>query len=355
MRFPSPPPLLSPPALGAPAFAQTTYIAPFPCQSNEGGTGNTIPWWAGSATYQQIHNANDLAWVFPNAVALIRGLSFRTDSTYALTARTLDAQITLGATPVLAAAASATFANNLGPTPAVALAYTSINLPAAPPLATPNPQAWFFPFSAPWVYILANGNLCWELRIKNSSSSATSYTDAASAAPAGASFMPLLGIGCVATGQSQAATIGGRSLTLPTGVFTQRLEYGAASAPAAMVLGAVPQSLTLPGLCSALQTLPLLSISGTTDAAGTWNLSLTLGNLTPLPRATVYAQFAFADPGLTHGFGLSSCSPVTLPGPTSTFGLVRIYAVPSSSGQGNELAQTGSVGGNYGLVTGFDT
>jgi hypothetical protein len=132
--------------------------------------------------------------------------------------------------------------------------------------------------------------------------------------PAGASFMPLLGIGCVATGQSQAATIGGRSLTLPTGVFTQRLEYGAASAPAAMVLGAVPQSLTLPGLCSALQTLPLLSISGTTDAAGTWNLSLTLGNLTPLPRATVYAQFAFADPGLTHGFGLSSCSPVTLPG-----------------------------------------
>lgn len=342
--------------LGVGLSAQTiSYIAPFGAQSNDGNTGNTIPWWAGSATYQQVHNANDLIWVFPAPVALIRGLSFRCDATYSLTARTMDAQVTLGTTPVTAATATSTFANNLGPTPMVTLPYSPINLPPVSSGATlPNPQAWFFPFAVPYVYVINNGNLCWELRIKNSSSNATSYTDAASAASPNANFMPLVGAGCTATGQTLAATIGARTLVVASGAFLNRLDYGAMSAPAAMVFGATRQQLSLPGLCSSLETAPLVSLGGTTDALGTWSLSLTLGSLTAFPRATVYTQFAFADAGLAYGFGLSTCSPVTLPG-TTTFGMTRIYAVPSNSGQGNENATTGSLGANYGLVTGFDT
>ena len=341
--------------LGAGTSAQTTsYIAPFGYQSNTGDSNNTIPWRAGSATYQQIHNASDLAWVFPGPVAIIRGISFRPASTYTLIGRSLDAQITLSATTVSSTTATATFATNLGPSPTVTLPYTTITLPNAPSTAVPNPQTWFFPFQTPFPYSLTAGNLCWEMRTKNSTSTVSSFTDAATIPTPNACFMPLLGSGCIATGQTQPATIGVRSLAVATGAFTNQLDRGAISAPAAMVLGLVAQPLTLPSLCAALETVPVLSFNGTTDALGTWNLGLTLGNLSALPRSNVYAQFAFADANLPYGFGLSACSPVTLPGPTSTFSAVRIYVAPSQGGQGNENALTGTVGMNYGLVTGFD-
>jgi hypothetical protein len=58
------------------------------------------------------------------------------------------------------------------------------------------------------------------------------------------------------------------------------------------------------------------------------------------------------DNGLPYGFGLSNCSPVSLPPPYQT----RIWAGASSSGQGNENATTGSrePGYQYALVMGFD-
>lgn len=90
-----------------------------------------------------------------------------------------------------------------------------------------------------------------------------------------------------------------------------------------MVIGATQQTLTLPGLCTALETVPLVSLSGTTDALGSWNLSLTLGNLSAFPRGTVFTQFAFADAGQPYGFGLSNCSPVTLPGTGGIVGHAR--------------------------------
>ena len=337
-----------------PAQTLTPYIAPFGHQSNEGNTNNTIPWWAGSATYQQVHDAPDLAWVFPAPVALIRGLSFRANAGHSLGARTLDTQITLGITSVTAATATATFASNLGGSPSVTLPYTSVNLPSVSSVSTPNPQAWFFPFAAPFVYVISQGNLCWELRYRNSTSSATAPNDACSGAPTGASFMPLLGAGCTATGRSLPATIAVRSLDVATGTFVNRLENAASSAAATLILGGARSQLTLPGLCAPLETPPLVMLNGTTDQSGTWNHSIVLGNLTQFGRGTVYTQFVFADAGLPYGFGLSTCSPVTLPG-ASTFASVRIWAVPSSSGQGNENATTGSMDRNYGLVVGFDS
>lgn len=341
--------------LGTALSAQNpvSYIAPFGYQSNEGNRNNAIPWWAGSATYQQVHDATDLVWVFPTPVALIRGISFRVNGGSTLGARTMDAQVTLGVTTVTAATATATFAANLGPNPTVTRPYAQVNLPAVSSTSTPNPQAWFFPFATPFVYTTSQGNLCWELRFRNSSSTASATADAVNTASGAADFLPLFGGGCTASGQAQPATIGVRSLDVGTGVFVHRLERAAPSSPATLFLGAQPQQLALPGMCAGLETPPLVLFSGTTDATGAWQHTMTLGNLAAFPRGRVYAQFVFADGSLPYGLGVSPCSAATLPG-TSTFACVRIYAVPSQSGQGNETATTGTVGRNYGLVVGFD-
>src|SRR5262245_35734419 len=84
--------------------AQTTIpcIAPSSASATvEGNSNNTVPWWSTHATYQQIHDASDLALVFPAQVAVLKGLSFRKEggNTAAVAARTLDVEITLGTTP----------------------------------------------------------------------------------------------------------------------------------------------------------------------------------------------------------------------------------------------------------------
>src|SRR5262249_4796529 len=146
----------------------------------EGNSNNTIPWWSGSATYMQVHDAGDLATVFPVPVVIIKGLSFRKDGaiTSSIVGRAMDVQITIGSTPTTPATASTTFAAILGSSPIVVLNYTNISLPPLNPVGSPNPQGWYFPFASPYVYVIALGNLCWEMRIKNSTSSAVAPCDA---------------------------------------------------------------------------------------------------------------------------------------------------------------------------------
>ena len=334
----------------APLCAQTqTYIVPPGLKTVDGNGGNTIPWWAGSGTYQQIHDKVDLAFAFSAPVAVIKALSFRRNNdTLALPGRSMDIQITLGATPLAAANASTSFATNLGPMPVVVLSYTNVSLPTLVQISVPNPQGWVFPFATPFVYTTAAGNLCYELRLKNNTSNATASIDSHSGTAA--SLGAFLGTGCVATGQSMTATIGARSLTPATGAYVNRLDRGAASAPAAMFLGFDAVKLTVPGFCTSLEVLPVYTINGSTDATGTWNLSLTFGNLAGFPALSLVSQFVFLDAGLPNGIGLSNCSPVTLP----LTGSARIYASSSGGGQGNENATTGSVGTSFALVMGFD-
>jgi hypothetical protein len=344
-------------ALSAALGAQTTYIAPAGTQTVEGNSNNTIPWWTTSATYQQVHDSADLLFVFPAPVAIIKGLSFRKDAgvTTIPSPRTMDVQITIGTTPVTAVAASTTFAANFGPTQLVVLPYTNVSLPMLNQVSSPNPQGWFFPFTVPFPCVLTSGNLCWEMRFKNCSTGASAPCDAVqSMAPPPTIVGALRGIGCTVTGQTAPSTIGLRSLALATGQYVNRLDRGPVSAAAAMVMGAQAQTLTLPGLCGALETVPLISFPGTTDAAGSWTNSLTFGSLVNLPPATIYAQFAFADAGLQYGFGLSDCSPITI-APPGLGGIARIW-YGSGAVQGNENALTGSRETYpYGLVTGFDT
>jgi len=236
----------------------------------------------------------------------------------------------------------------------VVLPYTNLSLPALTQVSMPNPQGWFFPFAVPFPYVIPNGNLCWEMRIKNASTNATAPCDAVSGVTPTAIVNPLLGTGCLATGQTSRSTIGLRSLNLTTGQYVNRLDFGRASSAAAMVMGAQAQTITLPGLCGALETVPLVSFAGSTDTTGSWLSSLNFGPLTSLPAATIYAQFAFADAGLQYGFGLSDCSPITLP-PPGIGGIARIWYGTGTTG-GNETATSGSREPYpYGLVTGFDT
>lgn len=336
--------------LGGLAAQNTTHVAPTGYGAIPGAGGNAIPIWSDSATYMQVHDAADLMTVFPQAVAVIKAISFRIPNNGSLAARTMDVQVTMGTTPVTAATATTTFAANLGPSPQIVTPYTNINLPAVSHVSNPNPQGWFFPAMMPYVYIIPQGNLCFELRMRNVSARGGSFDSVSGTSSV---LLPLLGTGCTATGQSSPSTIGARSLTMSTGVFAHRLDGGAANAATVMLLGDKPQRITLPGLCGALETLPLLTLGGTTNGSGSWSVSFTLGRLYGFPRITLHTQFAWVDAGLPYGVGVSPCSPIMLPPPTQT----RIWAGNSSSGQGNENATVGNreSGYQYALVTGFDT
>jgi hypothetical protein len=329
--------------------AQATHVAPTGFATLPGAGGNSIPLWSGSATYMQVHDASDLTTVFPSPVATIKAISFRVPHGGVLAARSMDVQITMGTTPVSANTATTTFATNLGPNPQIARPYAQLNLPAVATVSNPNPQGWFFPLQTPYTYAIPQGNLCYELRFRNMSVLDGQLDDVSGAS---ALVLPLVGTGCTATGQTSAATIGFRSLDMFSGAYVHRLDRSRASSSAAMFIGDAPVHVTLPGLCGALETLPVLTLAGTTNGTGSWNVVFILGQLYGLPRVTIYTQFAWLDQGLPLGLGLSDCSPITLPPPTQT----RIWAGDMGTGQGNENATTGNVETDwrYALITGFD-
>ncbi|MGE0141939.1 MAG: hypothetical protein AB7I19_03175 [Planctomycetota bacterium] len=333
-------------------LAQTFHTSPSEYANAEGNTNNTIPWWSLSATYQQIHDAPDLAVAFGSPIAVITSLNFRKDGglSSSIAGRSIDAQITLGTTTISALTATTDFATNLGPSPQVGLAYTTVSLPGLSNSSLPNPIGWSLPLTTPYVYASPTGNLCWELRFTNGSGSANAAMDAVSRS--NSVNNGLLGAGCAATGQSNAATIGARSLSMTTGAWRNRLDNAAASSIAVQLIGFGAQQILLPGFCSNLEFLPVASAQSMTSATGQWDSTLTFGDLRDGPGLDILAQFAFLDAGLPGGVGLSNASSFSIT-PTSVRDITRIYAAPSQGGLGNELATNGTVGLRYGLVTIF--
>jgi len=280
--------------------------------------------------------------LFPTPAPTLKSISFRKGGTATIAARTMDVQITLGITAVSAKTATTTFATNLGASPKIVLPYTNVSLPALSVNGTPNPMGWFFPFTTPFTYLIPTGNLCYEIRYKNSTTGGS--FDAASGT--GATQGALIGTGCTATGQTQPAAIGTRTMTLSSGAFRNQLDRAAASAPAAWLFGDTASHILLPGACSAIETLPIVTINGATNTSGTWDATLTAGSLYMIPPFTLYTQFVFLDAGLAYGVGVSNCSPMTFP----------INSVTRFWASGSDTALTGSKDGGfaYGLVTGFD-
>ncbi|MEZ5963989.1 MAG: hypothetical protein R3F56_09115 [Planctomycetota bacterium] len=331
--------------------AQTYNTAPDGFATVEGNSNNTIPFWAQSGTYQQVHDAADLTNVF-GPVAVINSINLRKDGLVSSTVagRAADFEFTLGVTTVSAITATGVFATNLGSAPQVVLPYTNINLPALANASVPNPIGWTFPFTVPFTYTPSSGNLCWEMRFTNATVNTNAAMDAVSRL--NAETLSNVGAGCIATGQTSAAAIGLRSLSMTTGAWRNRLDRAAVSAPAVQLVGVGQTTIPLPGFCSNLEALPLVTVAGGTDATGQWDNTITFGSLLGVATLDIVAQFAWIDGGLANGLGLSDASLIRLPA-NSIRNVSRIYNAPSNGGLGNETALTGSLGVRYGFVTTF--
>jgi hypothetical protein len=333
--------------------AQNLAWAPAGSTTEEGNGNNSIPFWSQSATYQQIHGHDDMAALNNGQVMVITALHFRKDfGSAASPARTVDVQLVVGNHVVSAQSPSSSFASNLGANPTVVLPWGPLNLPALndAPMA-PNQAGITLPFQTPHPWLPVPGNaFVWEWRHRNLSIVDGIVLDAADGN--NSIYRTPLGTGCTASGQTRNAHIAQATLDISTGNASTILNRGPASAPTVAFLGFQSLVISLPGFCSSLETLPVVSFSGMTDATGVWDLRWTAGNLHGVPRVTIYTQFAFLDSTLPFGLGLSDCSRLELP-LTGVRDLARIWFGSHHTGAGNETATHGIPDPFFGLVAGF--
>lgn len=322
----------------------------------EGGNNNTIPFWAASGVYQQAHDDVDMMDMNGGGAVIMLGLGFRKDGSLSGTtqARTMDVQITVGISTVSSQTATNDFASNLGPNPTVVLQYTQVNIPALSNVSLPNPTGYVIPFTAPFPFPPVPGNhFVWEMRHRNNSNTVSMPMDAVAGA-ATVVYVTQRGLGCQVPGQPGPAQISAKSWDITSGDYRNQLSQGPANSAAIFLLGTEPNQIRLPGFCTSFEFVPQVTLAGTTNGAGSWDLLIQPGiNFTGYPAITLAGQFLFFDQGLPQGVGLSDASVMTLPSQSGTR-VARIYNAPSQGGPGNETATTAtSVGRNYGLVTLF--
>ena len=331
--------------------AQNQVWTPAPSVIQEGNANNTIPFWATSSTYQQIHDYENLAPVLGAATPLL-GLLLRKDaSNTVVPGRTFDLQMTVGMTTVSATAPTSTYATNLGGSATVVLPYTPINFPSLSHISTPNPAGLIVPWNTPFVYVAIPGqNLCWEWRHMNASSFANASMDADSETSVTSG---LEGTGCLSNGQTRTSTIAARNLSITGQTYRSRLDYAAPNAPGVLALGGQRVNISFPGQCAPLLVNPLVFLSGATDATGQWDMTIATPNLRGGPQVEFLGQYAWIDGLQPTGLGFSDMSFVrTAMG--GTHYMCRLYTAAYQSGPGNELALTASGSGlGFGLITGF--
>ncbi|MCA8954630.1 MAG: hypothetical protein KDC87_01070 [Planctomycetes bacterium] len=340
-------------ALACSTVGQTKYASsPAGSEYQPGNTNNTYPFYGASSTYQQIHDAVDMAALNGRQPMVLNGMEFRPAATFNIPARSWNAQITLGVTTQTAATMSTTYASNFTSTPTIVLPYTNLSGAAGKGVGSTVPNAWLwrFPFTTIFPYVAAQGNLCWEWRHNNATATVTPL-DAMSSSYAGSPTVTSnFGTGCTATGRSSPASA---SLTIAGGNITAALKDGASSAAAFLAIGLVRSNTSI-GWCAPLYTAPAILVGGSTDAAGAWTAGTAPTSVLTAPSyAEIYTQYAFADAGLSSGIGLSDLAGV---GTAANGGLycARLYTI-NTSGNGGETATTGTKTSQYGLVTGFTT
>lgn len=335
--------------------AQNIAWSPSAFANVEGNANNTIPFWSTSSTYQQVHDYGNMRGTLPVPLPL-NGIALRKDGALSgsITGRTMDVQMVVGTTPIDSQSASSTFATNLGPNPVTVLAWTQVSMPNLSNVSLPNPAGLIVPWTMPFVYVPVPGmHLCWEWRHRNASTNASAAMDASTGTSATAH--PNEGAGCQVAGQTRPASITSRSLSFTTNTYVNRLSYATANAAGVFALGLQRTNLQLPGMCSALLTLPAFTTAGVVDSGGIWNLQLTGLALGSVAQAELLGQFVWLDPSFGLGIGLSDMSVLETP-PRSARQMARLYAAPSRGGAGyeNATSATGITRG-YGLVTGFVT
>ena len=334
-----------------PLTAQTTVVSPAGSDLEEGPENNTIPFWSQSATYQQIHDDAEMRRLNNGAPMVLRAIGFRPDTTAAMPPRALDVEITLSWTTVTAQAANASFSANLGSNATVVLPFTNVSLPQVTGTGGPNPVGWLVPFANPFPWAPGNG-FVWQWRHRNAASTAWATIDAVSMSRV--TELPAAGPGCIPTGRNAASAINPRELDLGGGRYRNVLTNALPNTPALQMIGFTQQTLPVPGLCAPLQIVPVVTLTGATDATGSWDSDLTgLPNLLGFPRFDVWSQFAWFDAGQsTIPFGVSNAVGFRSPFPGS-WNIARIWAGPYNGSGGFENAASGAAECGYGLVTAF--
>jgi hypothetical protein len=183
-------------------------------------------------------------------------------------------------------------------------------------------------------------NLIFEWRHKNNSSgTVSSPMDRMSGNSAVGRAMPSEGKGCTPTGGGNASTA---SMSGTTSTFATTL---------IMAAGVARQKFA-PGWCSAVELSPLVYLTGTTSATGSWTLQQPHTAFDNVHSFELLMQFAYADSVLPGGLGLSDMAVYRTPlwGGSNTS---RIYALGDRSKNGLETATTGSVARKWGYVVGF--
>jgi hypothetical protein len=337
--------------LAAPGLGQVPNYAFTPAGTRHfiGNSNNTWPFSGASARYQQIHDAVDVAATNGRRPLIVNGMSFRPDGIGAVGARQWDLQVTFGHTAVTAASMTITFSTNFTLPPTVVLPYKTVSVPAAPQGSTtvPNPISWTIPFASLFFYTAPLGNLCWEWQSRNATSSSTPMDACTVPRTETPQIAPNHGTGCTAAGRTQPASA---SFVTAGSNFASSLVNGPSNAAAMMWVGLGRTEFTVANWCAPLLQIPLVSVTGTTDAGGTWGTgAVPIATLDTTPYAEIYAQYGFVDGSLPGGVGLSDLGIVTTRPNQASF-MTRM-ASPITGVQGNENVTTGNIYRYSGLVT----
>jgi len=349
--------------LPATVAAQPTFAwSPAGAHLIGGGLGNSIPFWASSATYQQVHDHSDMVQLGGGNPIIMKGIAFRPFKTSTWNGRSIEVQVNMGGTAVTSQTISTTFSTNLGGKPVRVVGdsqtpFQKFTFPSFTGKGDPNPPGIIVPFKSTWIWLnTKNNNLCWEWRHKNASSNQAGILDAFNGIAPGGVVRANVGRGCTPS----ASTVPSRASISKLGAFTgSRVNislFGAtASARALLMAGVKRQRTVLPGWCSNLELVPVLHLYGQTTLVGTWNMQQPVTVFSGVPTFELLVQYAYADKSQPGGVGLSDMAVYQTP-LGGTWHVSRVYnpTSPSTAG-GNETATTGITSKNLGLVTGFQT
>ncbi len=237
------------------------------------------------------------------AVRVLAKLSFRRNASSPHLGLAANKTITMKlvlADAVALAGATATFAANYAAAGATVFSGPLSTPPQWLTTTSKSPSDFDFaiPFTAAWPY-LGTQPFLWDVDVSAVSTTERSTLDAASSGfPLFAySAYEMYGKSCkVGTGPMELRSYG-QTLGAPMQAITWGIDTTNAPANAAAVwlIGAQKIAQPIPGLCTDLYTLPLVSVSGTTDAAGAWKTYFqTPQNPSyfgfPLPMQTVVAD-----------------------------------------------------------------
>ncbi len=351
------------PVLANLAAAQPTFAwSPAGAHLIGGGLGNTVPFWASSATYQQVHDHSEMVQLGGGNPIIMRGIAFRASRTASWSARSMDVQVNISGTGATSQSISTTFSTNLGGNPVRVVGdsqtpFQRFSFPTFTGAGDPNPPGIVAPFKTTWIWLnTTNNNLCWEWRHKNASSNQAGSLDGFNAIAPGGVVKSNVGLGCVPSGSTAPSSASISMLGALTGSqLSIMLRNATTNARALMMAGFKRQRTVLPGWCSNLELLPVVHLYGQTAATGLWNYRVPVSVFSGVPTFELLVQYAFLDQGLPGGIGLSDMAVYQTP-LGGIWHVSRAYHPASASTtSGNETATTGLTSLRVGLVTGFQT